>query len=42
MKRLLYLDIIRLIAYLMVIVMHTPMPGVVAETYGAFIICRLL
>lgn len=38
MKRLLYLDIIRLIACLMVIVMHAPMPGVAAETHGAFLV----
>lgn len=38
MKRLLYLDIIRLIACLMVIVMHAPMPGVTAEAHGAFLV----
>lgn len=38
MKRLLYLDIVRLIACLMVIVMHAPIPSVRAETHGAFLV----
>lgn len=37
-QRKTYLDIIRILACLMVIIMHAPIPGVGAEGHGPFLV----
>lgn len=37
-QRTVYLDVIRVIACMMVIIMHSPIPGINAESHGAFLV----
>lgn len=37
-QRIIYLDVIRIIACMMVIIMHAPIPGADAEGHGPFLV----